>query len=118
RVASWGRRTENKPRFSPLTLAKRGRPDFPPNGPPPRAFVKVLLTRFSTTAPSTGEQAASPDMTGAPRIATYFHVHLVSDSTGETLNAIAKAVCARFEAVLPIEHSYALVRSRRQLDRV
>ena len=57
-------------------------------------------------------------MTGATRIATYFHVHLVSDSTGETLNAMAKAVCARFEAVLPIEHIYALVRSRRQLDRV
>ena len=53
-----------------------------------------------------------------PRIATYFHVHLVSDSTGETLNAMAKAVCARFDDVLPIEHIYALVRSRRQLDRV
>jgi regulator of PEP synthase PpsR (kinase-PPPase family) len=52
------------------------------------------------------------------RIATYFHVHLVSDSTGETLNAMAKAVCARFDAVLPIEHIYALVRSQRQLDRV
>lgn len=51
-------------------------------------------------------------------LATYFHVHLVSDSTGETLNAMAKAVCARFDAVLPIEHIYALVRSRRQLDRV
>jgi len=51
------------------------------------------------------------------RFGTYFHVHLVSDSTGETLNAMAKAVCARFEAVLPIEHVYALVRSRRQLDR-
>jgi hypothetical protein len=42
----------------------------------------------------------------------------VSDSTGETLNAMAKAVVARFEAVLPIEHIYALVRSQRQLDRV
>lgn len=52
-----------------------------------------------------------------PRIATYFHVHLVSDSTGETLNAMARAVCARFDDVLPIEHIYALVRSRRQLDR-
>jgi regulator of PEP synthase PpsR (kinase-PPPase family) len=57
-------------------------------------------------------------MTTAPRIATYFHVHLVSDSTGETLNAMAKAVVARFDAVLPIEHIYALVRSQRQLDRV
>lgn len=56
-------------------------------------------------------------MTPAPRLATYFHVHLVSDSTGETLNAMARAVCAQFEHVLPIEHIYALVRSQRQLDR-
>lgn len=52
-----------------------------------------------------------------PKLATYFHVHLVSDSTGETLNAMARAVCARFEHVMPIEHIYALVRSQRQLDR-
>ncbi len=57
-------------------------------------------------------------MTAIPRLATYFHIHLVSDSTGETLNAMARAVCARFDDVLPIEHIYALVRSRRQLDRV
>lgn len=55
--------------------------------------------------------------TPPPRLSTYFHVHLVSDSTGETLNAMARAVCARFENVLPIEHIYALVRSQRQLDR-
>jgi len=54
----------------------------------------------------------------ATRPATYFHVHLVSDSTGETLNAMARAVCARFEHLLPIEHIYALVRSQRQLERV
>lgn len=52
------------------------------------------------------------------RFATYFHVHLVSDSTGETLNAMARAVCARFDDVLPIEHIYALVRSPRQLSKV
>ena len=56
-------------------------------------------------------------MTSPPRLATYFHVHLVSDSTGETLNALARAVCARFTNVLPIEHIYALVRSARQLER-
>jgi len=54
----------------------------------------------------------------SPRFATYFHVHLVSDSTGETLNAMAKAVVARFEGVIPIEHIYALVRSKKQLERV
>ena len=57
-------------------------------------------------------------MASPSRFATYVHVHLVSDSTGETLNAMATAVCARFDHVLPIEHIYALVRSRRQLDRV
>lgn len=61
----------------------------------------------------------SPDRPpGASRLATYFHVHLVSDSTGETLNAVAKAVTARFDGVIPIEHIYALVRSPRQMDRV
>ena len=54
----------------------------------------------------------------AARLSTYFHIHLVSDSTGETLNAMGRAVCARFDGVLPIEHLYPLVRSRRQLERV
>ena len=56
-------------------------------------------------------------MSPAQRFATYFHVHLVSDSTGETLNALARAVCARFDDLMPIEHIYALVRSPRQLER-
>ena len=46
-----------------------------------------------------------------------FHIHLVSDSTGETLNAIAKAVLAQFEGVAVQEHYYTLVRSQAQLDR-
>jgi regulator of PEP synthase PpsR (kinase-PPPase family) len=46
------------------------------------------------------------------------HVHLVSDATGETLNAIAKAALAQFEGVEVREHFYALVRSQRQLQRV
>lgn len=56
-------------------------------------------------------------MTSPQRLATYFHVHLVSDSTGETLNAMARAACARFNNVLEIEHIYALVRSPAQLER-
>lgn len=61
---------------------------------------------------------ARPSRTGPTRLATYFHVHLVSDSTGETLNAMAKAVTARFDGVIPIEHIYALVRSPKQMERV
>ena len=47
-----------------------------------------------------------------------FHLHLVSDATGETLNAVAKAACAKFEGVQVVDHFYALVRSQRQLQRV
>ena len=47
-----------------------------------------------------------------------FHLHLVSDATGETLNAVAKAASAQFENVELQEHFYALVRSERQLERV
>jgi regulator of PEP synthase PpsR (kinase-PPPase family) len=53
-----------------------------------------------------------------PRIATWFHVHLVSDSTGETLSTLLKAVSARFETAKPLEHTASLVRSHTQLDKV
>ncbi len=56
--------------------------------------------------------------TDRPQIGLYFHVHLVSDSTGETLVNVMKASVVQFERALPIEHLYALVRSPRQLDRV
>jgi regulator of PEP synthase PpsR (kinase-PPPase family) len=49
---------------------------------------------------------------------SYFHLHLVSDSTGETLTTIAKAVAVQYGQVRPIEHVHALVRTPRQLDRV
>lgn len=52
------------------------------------------------------------------RATVYFHLHLVSDATGETLNAVAKAACAQFADVEPIEHIHALVRSKRALERV
>ena len=35
---------------------------------------------------------------------TYFNVHLVSDSTGETLNAVMRAACA-----LECMHAYSLI---------
>jgi [pyruvate, water dikinase]-phosphate phosphotransferase / [pyruvate, water dikinase] kinase len=53
-----------------------------------------------------------------PKLGTYFNVHLVSDSTGETLAGVMRASCAQFDNILPIEHSYYLVRSTRQLERV
>ncbi len=49
---------------------------------------------------------------------TWFHVHLVSDSTGETLSTLLKATAARFERAQPLEHVASLVRSHVQLDKV
>jgi len=47
-----------------------------------------------------------------------FHIHLVSDSTGETVSSIARSVMSQFDDVEPIEHTWALVRTRGQLEKV
>ncbi|MFC0284469.1 pyruvate, water dikinase regulatory protein [Camelimonas abortus] len=49
---------------------------------------------------------------------SFFHLHLISDSTGETLIAVARAAAAQYEGISAIEHVYPLVRSRGQLERV
>ena len=48
----------------------------------------------------------------------YFHLHLVSDATGETLTTVARAAAAQYASVSPVEHMHPLVRTHRQLDRV
>jgi [pyruvate, water dikinase]-phosphate phosphotransferase / [pyruvate, water dikinase] kinase len=50
--------------------------------------------------------------------ARYFHLHLISDSTGETLLTVARAVAAQYTKVVPIEHMHPLVRTQKQLDRI
>ena len=47
-----------------------------------------------------------------------FHLHTVSDATGETLAAIAKAARVQYGQVRAIEHHHPLVRSQRELVRV
>jgi regulator of PEP synthase PpsR (kinase-PPPase family) len=47
----------------------------------------------------------------------YFHLHLVSDSTGETLTTVARAAAAQYANISPVEHLYPLVRTEKQLDR-
>jgi [pyruvate, water dikinase]-phosphate phosphotransferase / [pyruvate, water dikinase] kinase len=46
----------------------------------------------------------------------YFHLHLVSDATGETLITVARAAAAQYANVSPIEHLYPMVRSKKKLD--
>ncbi len=46
------------------------------------------------------------------------HLHLLSDSTGETLDVLAKACLAQFDNVDAIPHLWPMVRSEGHLDRV
>ena len=49
---------------------------------------------------------------------TRFHLHLVSDSTGETVHSVARACLVQFDDVQPVEHVWSMVRTRNQIDRV
>jgi regulator of PEP synthase PpsR (kinase-PPPase family) len=46
------------------------------------------------------------------------HLHLLSDSTGETLEVIAKACLAQFDEIEVLRHFWPMVRSEGHLDRV
>jgi regulator of PEP synthase PpsR (kinase-PPPase family) len=46
------------------------------------------------------------------------NLHLVSDATGETLNAITRATIAQFDSVRIVYHRWSLIRTRFQLHRV
>ena len=47
-----------------------------------------------------------------------FHLHLVSDATGETLIGLAQAVISQFDGAAPTQHLWALVRNIDQVDKV
>jgi len=49
---------------------------------------------------------------------SFFHLHLVSDATGETLITVARAAAAQYDNVVAVEHVYPLVRTPKQLERV
>jgi regulator of PEP synthase PpsR (kinase-PPPase family) len=50
----------------------------------------------------------------APR---YFHLHLVSDATGETLINVGRAAAVQYKHTHAIEHIHSLVRTQAQLER-
>lgn len=55
-------------------------------------------------------------MSQKPSSGSYFHLHLISDATGETLLAVGHAAAAQYATVSPIEHVYPLVRTGKQVD--
>jgi len=49
---------------------------------------------------------------------TRFHLHLVSDSTGDTVHSVARACLVQFDEAQAIEHVWSMVRTRSQIERV
>ncbi|MET0377156.1 MAG: pyruvate, water dikinase regulatory protein [Rhizorhabdus sp.] len=49
---------------------------------------------------------------------TRLHLHLLSDSTGETLENIAKAALAQFDDVETVRHFWPMVRTETHLERI
>jgi [pyruvate, water dikinase]-phosphate phosphotransferase / [pyruvate, water dikinase] kinase len=47
-----------------------------------------------------------------------FNLHLVSDSTGETVGSVARATVAQFDDVEPEEFSWTLVRTKPQMEKI
>ena len=60
----------------------------------------------------------SPLQTIDSQTMTRLHLHLVSDSTGETLEMIAKAALAQFDDADVVRHFWPMVRSQQHLDRI
>jgi regulator of PEP synthase PpsR (kinase-PPPase family) len=52
------------------------------------------------------------------RTLSYFHLHLISDATGETLLAAGRAAAAQYANARAIEHIYPLIRTEKQLRKV
>lgn len=49
---------------------------------------------------------------------SYFHLHLISDATGETLLAAGRAAASQYATARAIEHIYPLIRTEKQLRKV
>lgn len=47
-----------------------------------------------------------------------FHLHLISDSTGETVSSVSRAALAQFQDVEVNEHIWSLVRTQGQMEKV
>jgi regulator of PEP synthase PpsR (kinase-PPPase family) len=47
-----------------------------------------------------------------------FHLHLVSDATGETVHSVARACFVQFDGIEPTEHHWPLVRTKGQIDKI
>ncbi len=64
-----------------------------------------------------GDAQLSSESTAIPT-SKHFHLHLVSDASGETLTTMAKAAIVQLSGAKPNRHMHPLVRNTRQLSTV
>jgi [pyruvate, water dikinase]-phosphate phosphotransferase / [pyruvate, water dikinase] kinase len=74
------------------------------------------VSETDRVGPGVHNPRTCPQMPNA--LPSYFHLHLISDSTGETLTTLGKAAAVQYASVRPIEHVHPMIRNARQLERV
>jgi len=77
--------------------------------------MNKLGNEQSFLQPVDNQQTYQQMITSKPK---FFHLHLISDATGETLTAMSKAITVQYPEIKAIEHIHPLVRTKRQLTRV
>jgi regulator of PEP synthase PpsR (kinase-PPPase family) len=80
------------------------------------AIIRIGLARCGKPWPSP-QSSTGYSIFAMAQAPGYFHLHLISDATGETLITVARAAAAQYAKVLPVEHVHPLVRTQKQLDR-
>ena len=73
---------------------------------------------FSGQSPNNPQQGEDNWAAAGEVGVTRFHLHLVSDSTGETVHSVARACLVQFDDAQAVEHVWSMVRTRSQIDRV
>jgi len=63
-------------------------------------------------------QSRSPVLHSSRVRTVRLHLHLISDSTGETVTTVARAAVSQFDDVVPVEHVWFFVRTTGQLERI
>ena len=48
----------------------------------------------------------------------FFHLHMISDATGETLITVGRAAAAQYRDIRPVEHLHSMVRTRKHIDSI
>jgi hypothetical protein len=76
-----------------------------------------MMDEGAGTAKGGGETQLSPEST-AIHTPKHFHLHLVSDASGETLTTMAKAAVVQLSGAKPNRHMHPLVRNPKQLATV